>query len=283
MGTKRKRNMQSAPDQLFARAQRELAKGNAKAALKDAKVCFRGAASPQHRQLLEQAFLGRAQQLRSMRLLDEASAVLDELAALGPTEPAVTRQLGRLRALLGKNDAEFSRLLDEDPSLLVQMTDEAVLDPRAAMPSHLLVRTHVEQIRQALLAVERGEDEAAAELVKDIPRSSPLCDWKLLVRGLSAFYQMDRQRSEQNWQRLDPARPAWRIAQTLLVAAHELRAADVPVDISASLRRLAFGLQADPVSASLKQLTGHWQQGNWKEYVRDFARCGSGSPRRTRS
>ena len=145
MGTKHKRHRQSAPDQLFARAQRELAKGNAKEALKDAKVCFRSDASPQHRQLLEQAYLGRAQQLHGKRLVDEAGAVLDELAALVPTAIEVNQQLARLRVLLGKGGAETTQLLQDDPSLLAQLVDDAVLDARAIklerFPAHDAGRT----------------------------------------------------------------------------------------------------------------------------------------------
>ena len=129
MGLKWKRHKQS-PEQLYARAKRELENGNAKEALKDAKVCYRAEANPEHRQLLEQAYLARAQQLRNVRLVAEASAVLDELAALVPIAQEVNRQLARLRVLLGKGGAESEQVLADDPSLLLQMTDEAVLDPR---------------------------------------------------------------------------------------------------------------------------------------------------------
>ncbi|MHB8861895.1 MAG: hypothetical protein ACYC6N_05790, partial [Pirellulaceae bacterium] len=270
MGGKRKWNRHSAPDQLFERAQRELTKGNVKAALKDAKACFRAEASPRNRELLERAILGRTHQLQAMKLLDEASAVLDELVRLGPTTPEVSQQVARLRVLLGKSDAAASQLLQEDPALLIQMVDQAVLDRRAAKPCDAVVSAHLDQVRQALSAVEREEDEATAELLKDIPRHSPLSDWKLLVRGLSAFYQRDRQRCEQNWKRLDPTRPAWRIAQTLQVAAGEVRAEEVSVDLSASLRKLTLGLPADPATAPLRQLTNEWQQGNWKEFLRAY-------------
>ena len=129
MGSKWKRNRQS-PEQLYTRAKRELENGNAKEALKDAKVCYRAEANPEHRQLLEQAYVSRAQQLHNMRLMAEAGAVLDELAALVPDRAGSGQATGELRVLVGKGGAESEQLLADDPSLLLQMTDEAVLDPR---------------------------------------------------------------------------------------------------------------------------------------------------------
>ena len=269
MGAKRKRNQQ-APDQLFARAQRELANGDSKEALKNAKVCFRAQATPEHRQLLEQAYLARVQQLRGRGLTTEAGAVFDELVALGPTDPEVTPQLSRLRVMLGKGGAKTAQLLAEDPALLVQLADEAVLDPQVEFPGDPQVRKQIEQIREALQCVERGADDAVGPLLQDIPRTSPLGDWKLLIRGLSAFYLREQERTDENWRRLDPTRPAWRIAQTLNAAADPTGSENIPPEIDAARRQLLARLHDASLIVTVRSLADHWQRGDLQAFLSEF-------------
>jgi tetratricopeptide (TPR) repeat protein len=269
MGAKQKRNQQ-APDQLFARAKRELANGDSKEALKNAKVCYRAQASPEHRQLLEQAHVARIQQLRGRGLVSEAVAVFDELVAMAPTDPEVTAQLAKLRVFLGKGGDKTPQLLAADPTLLAQLTDEAVLDPRFAFPGDPQIRKHIEQIREALLCVERGEDDAVGPLLQDIPRTSPLGDWKLLVRGLSAFYLREQERTDENWRRLDPTRPAWRIAQTLNAAANPAGSESLPPGIDAARQQLAMRLQDASLISTMRSLADHWQRGHLLAFLTEF-------------
>ncbi len=270
MGNRHKRNRQAAASQLYVRAQRELAKGNAKEALKDAKVCYRSEASAVHRQLLEQAYLSRAEQLYGKRLLAEAGAVLDELAALVPTAQEINRQLVRLRALMGHGGAETAQLMQDDPTLVTQLIDQAVLDSSVMSPLDPDVLGQVRLVRESLVDVERGEDAVALDRLKDIARTSPLCDWRLFVRGLSAFYQRDQERCEANWQRLDAARPARRLAQTLQVAAHELAAGEVSAEIAASAQRVIQRVQPAHVTVAVEKLIEYWQHGEWRPFLREF-------------
>jgi tetratricopeptide (TPR) repeat protein len=270
MGSKRKRHGKPQAAGLFERARRELAKGNAKPALKDAKLCFRNDPSPQCRQLLEEAYLGRIEQLRAMRQFGDARAILSELMKFHPSAPAVRQQIPRLQVMLGEHDEDSARLLEAQPMLLAELADEAVLDSRCTVPDHAAVKTQVEQVRQALWSVEQDDDEAATQALLQIPRNSPLADWKLFVRGLSAFYQRDKARVGENWRRLDPARPAWRIAQTLLVATGQVHGEDVAVDVKSNVRRLERSLQTDVAQDSLRRLSSHWQKNDWKEFFREY-------------
>ncbi len=212
MGTKRQRNKLSAPDQLFARAQRELAKGNAKEALKDAKVCFRSDASPQHRQLLEQAYLGRAQQLHGKRLVDEASAVLDELAALVPTaiagEPAAGAAAGAAGQRRRNQPAPGRRPVPAGPDGGRRGARRA----RRHAPCHSLLadtgRTGAPGIvgggtwggRGGRGTGERHSTQFAVERLETVGAGT--------VGVLSAWTV---ERCDQNWQRLDATRPAHRL------------------------------------------------------------------------
>jgi hypothetical protein len=67
-------------------------------------------------------------------------------------------------------------------------------------------------ILQAFAQLASGELEQARETVQPIGLTSPLLDWKLLVRGLAAFYAHDDARAIENWQRLHPQRLPARLA-----------------------------------------------------------------------
>ncbi len=270
MATKKKGRNQNSPNQLFERAQRELAKGDVKNALKDAKVCFRAAGTAQHRQLLEQAYAARVEQLHRQRLTAEAKTLLNELIAFKPADSAVQQQAVRLRALLGDASEDTARLLESDPALLIRMVDEAILDPRCAIPNRDELRTHVGQLRQALAAIEQGNDDAAAALLQSISRNSPLADWKLFCRGLMAFYQADRERTDDNWRRLDRNRPASRIARTLLLAANESTEPQPSVEMQAAARWLLSKAQQQPVGEVLFRLARHWSERDWNAQLRDI-------------
>jgi hypothetical protein len=168
----RKKRQQNVPQS--ERARRQLEKGYAKAALKEAKVCFRADPSDDNRLLLEEAFVGRVEQLHRLTQTRDSKVVLAELLKLKPITPQVIQKIPRLRVILGDSTADAKSLLDSDPSLLIEMVDQAVLDPRAVAPDHGDIKSQVIAVREALAAVERGEDEEAAERLTIIPRNSPL-------------------------------------------------------------------------------------------------------------
>ena len=60
--------------------------------------------------------------------------------------------------------------------------------------------------------------QARCPLLRDLARSSVLSEWKFFVRGLAAYYRHDADDVKANWDRLDPKRKAFPIAQRLLRA-----------------------------------------------------------------
>ena len=267
MSKKRKHGGGKQGFDLFERAQRELAKGNIKDALKEAKVCYRDDPRPEHRHLLERAYCARAEQLQKAGLNDQARNAFSELTELGVSSPEVQAQLPRLRILLGLLDSApaggAASVWDANPELLIELADQAVFHPQRVPAAYAEIHRECQQVRAALEAVERGDDAAAADQLNSIPRRSPYADWKLFVRGLSAFYASDPERSHANWDRLDPKRPAFRIAQTLLVHSGQLAAEAAAFSVANGLRRLDFALESDPVWAQLKVMTDHFQAGHW--------------------
>jgi len=265
----RKKRQRNAPQP--DRARRQLEKGDAKAALKEAKACYRAEPSDDHRQLLEEAFLGRVEQLHRLKQNADARAVLADLRELRPTSPHVVERIPRLQVVIGDSGANAAELLREDPALLIQMVDEAVLDARAVIPDDGETKPQVLAVREALAAVERGEDQAAAEHLKSISKNSPLADWRLLVRGLSAFYNREDERTRKNWERLDPERPAGRIAATLL-AASGMDEVEPDDRLRQGLHRLEQHAKSDPVVDALQSLADDWQRGDWRSFFQAYSR-----------
>ncbi len=272
MAKNRNRKRPRGGTQLFERAQRELAKGNTKTAVKDAEACFRQDSRPEHRLLLERAYLGRVEQLHRLRLPTEARAALQKLFDLKPTDPEILNRIPRLQVVIGDNRVDAAAVLEQEPGLLTALADQAVLDPRSPVPPHAGIGAQVERIREALAAVERADDDAATEALRDLPRNSPLGDWKLFIRGLSAFYLTDAERTRANWQRLDPDRPALRIAQTLLVADGQMRPEEAKADVTESLAQLRARLHTDPATGPLKELAEHWRAGDFRALFREYRR-----------
>lgn len=267
MAKKRNRKEKLGKDGLLQRVRRDLEKGDAKTALKNARQCFRQEATAVHRNLLEQAYVARVEQLHRKKHPGEACEVLGQLLRFGPRLPEVLERIPRLKVMVGMQGADAAAVLEEDPQLLVKLIDEAVLDPQSTPPQQAGLREQVGRVRDALLAVERSEDDHASGLLQKIPRNSPLSDWKLFARGLIAFYAGDRDRTEQNWKRLDENRPAWRIAQTLRVAGGDLPIEECSFNVSPGLKRLERTVQSDPANALLKRLSEQWRSGDHRKFI----------------
>lgn len=220
MGTRNKKKGKSRRGDLFAQARRHFEKRDFKQALKDAKVCYRQDATHEHRALLERAYCARARELDHMGMPQEARNVIDGLLELGVTEPLVREQLAGLSMTLGvQSKKAVPGVEDLSPEvrarLLNEMADRAIVKmvPEASVTADL--RAGARAVRAALDAVERGEDAQATELLKDIPRNSPFSDWKLFVRGLTAYYRENRDEMVANWDRLAEGRAAREMAATL--------------------------------------------------------------------
>jgi len=220
--SKKRSKRRSSVDPL-EQVRRNLERGNYKQALKDVRVCFRQHPTPEHRNLLEHAYVGRAQQLVQQGLRDDARRILQELLDLGVTEPSVEAGLPDLLLSVGMLDslpADHDALTDaERDRLTIKAADQAVLRPKdtpAGMPE---IRDDALKVRAALEAVEQEDEPTAMTHLRDISRHSPLADWKYFVRGLIAYYGHDKPDMLANWDRLDPGRAAVRIAMPLRVMA----------------------------------------------------------------
>jgi tetratricopeptide (TPR) repeat protein len=276
MATKRKRRVKSKSRiDLFAQAKRQFAKGNYRDALKGAKACYRQEPTSEGRHLLEHALMARAQQLCEARLRDEARAVLQYLLDLGVTEPAAEAALPDLLVTAGLWDrvAGGGGAAGEtvDPKVAAAIADQAVLHPNDTQTVPADIRSGAAAIRESLDTLYAGDEVAAYQSLKTIPRTSPLADWKLFVRGLAAYYRGNRDEMRANWERLDPNRRAQRIAAPLTDLANLDNSgedADRLGEVAGQIERL---VRDRPVLATLNALRVELDEERWEAAARTFA------------
>lgn len=248
-------------------AERLIAKGRLKDAVKQAKLCFRQEGTPENHRLLERAYFLRAQQLHRDAMPTSAVEVAQHLIDFGITDPALIEDAARLFLALGLGSqarALESRVGSPEARarLAVAAADQAVLHPDRAATLPEEHRGGALQVRAALAALQADDEPKAMEELRAIARSSPFADWKLFARGLAAFHRRDLEEARVNWDRLDPDRAASRIARRLLGTGTEEQA---PAAELAALERQVFG---EPILAPLRQLRDFIAQGRWTEAVR---------------
>src|SRR5271165_854603 len=191
-----------------------------KDAVKQAKLIHKAEATPQSHRQLERAYFLRAQQLFRAGMPASAVEVSRHLLDFGVTDVKLVEELPPLLVKLGlARDAFRIQGRQESPEsqsrLVLLVADQAVVHPERSQPCSPEVGQEAALVRQALEALYAGDEATALGLVRDIARSSPLSEWKLLVRGLAAFYRGDHGETEANWSRLDPERVPQRIARHL--------------------------------------------------------------------
>ena len=243
---------------LRAEAERLIAKERYKDAVKQAKLCYKEQASPDHHRLLERAYFLRARQLVQQGMRSSAVEVAQHLIDFGITGSDAPDELVRLLAGLGLEQAALSvqeRLGSPELKEQVARTvaDQLVIHPgRPGAAAPELVR-EAGLVRRALEAIQAGDEAGATAILRDLPRSSMLSEWKFFVRGLSAFQRDDDGEARANWDRLEPTRAPAAIAGRLRALAESPEAPE-------AIERHAFG---DPILARLKQLGDRVAAQDW--------------------
>lgn len=206
------------PADLEARVRRALGEGRTQHALELARQLVKAQPSPAREALLRQAYLERARQLREQGHTRDAATVLVSAAQLAG-DAAWYEKLAEELAAAGKA-AEALRLVEDKlpgspirARVLARAADAALAQGpsgRELLPETL--RPQFDQVVQAFARAEAGQDDEARAALQEIGLQSPFLEWKLLLRGLLAYYQRDDVRALENWQRLQPERVPARIA-----------------------------------------------------------------------
>src|SRR5207249_5373122 len=100
--------------------------------------------------------------------------------------------------------------------ILAQAVDIALAQGpagRALLPQAL--HDQFDRVLQAFRLQESGADEQALKVLGDVGLQSPFLEWRLLLRGLLAYYRDDAARAVEIWQRLSPERLPAKLAGPL--------------------------------------------------------------------
>jgi len=250
--------------------ERLISKQKYKDAVKQAKLIHKAEATPQSHCQLELAYFLRAQQLFHAGMPGSAVELSRHLLDFGVTDAKLVEDFPPLLVKLGLARDAFriqSRL--ESPEshsrLTLLMADQAVLHPERSQPCSPEVGQEAALARQALEALYAADEATALGLVRDIARSSPLSEWKLLVRGLAAFYRRDHDETQANWGRLDPDRAPQRIARHLQKLQQDQPQKEAGEAVFAELEGLVYGERILPRLRELCELVA---KGRWVDVIR---------------
>ncbi|HTU91331.1 MAG TPA: tetratricopeptide repeat protein [Gemmataceae bacterium] len=261
------------PADLRPRIERARQEGRFQQALELTKQLHKHEPTPANLELLKEVYLGRARQLRSQGQTRDAVTVLDVAAHLEGGTPAWLERLAQEMALCGEVGRTLA-LIDNlpDPAggqhILAYVADAAVQQEtagRAALPPAL--QADFDRIILAFQQLESGQDEAARETLQGVGLRSPLLEWKLLLRGMMAYWQNDDERAVENWQRLTPERMPARLAAPFRFRIDTAFRAAQPPATQALLQKQIDRLQGSTLLPSLRTLQAalarsHAERGN---------------------
>ncbi|MFO0926832.1 MAG: hypothetical protein U0736_07290 [Gemmataceae bacterium] len=210
---------------LRARWERARTEGRFQQALEVGKLVYAAETTPDNLERLKETYVGRATQLRTQGQPRDAATVLEVAARYDDRNPTWLGRLAREMAACG-DTVRTQTLLERvrqlggatptdglQTEVRGRLADGAFLDPkrgRDTLPADL--RGEYDLIVIAFGRLHAGDDAKVLPTVQSIGIRSPFAEWKLLLRGLVAYYARDDARAIENWSRLDPARLPARLA-----------------------------------------------------------------------
>lgn len=203
---------------LRGRVQHARSEGRFQTALELVKQLVKQEPTTEHRELHKEVMLARATELLDKGARREAAPVFQNARLLDPHNPEWLLLVGAGLARCGevRAAADIVRQLGAalDTARLLGHIADAAVELEAAgrdlLPEGL--QADFDSIRTSFGQLEQGKDEAARESLQSIGLRSPFLEWKVLLRGLQAYYLNDDARALENWQRLTPDRLPARLA-----------------------------------------------------------------------
>ena len=243
---------------LKGRAEKAIREGRFQQALDLAKQVHKAEPTPAHLDMLCQAYLGRARQLRTQGQTRDAVTVLHVALTLDRTTPAWLGRVAEELARCGetRQALELTALAPEAAAKVLAGAADAALQQEGAGRASLPEALHADfdRVIAAFRQTEAGKDDDARAALQGIGLRSPFLEWKVLLRGLQAYYANDDARAVENWQRLAPDRlPARLAAPFRFQIDPEFRAAQPP-ETQAALQRQLDRTESGSLAPRLRQL-----------------------------
>ncbi len=244
---------------LASRVARARTEGRTQQALELARQLYKQSPTPEHQELVRQVVLERGSQLLQQGHSRDAAAVFANGLTLGGSPEYRATIVERLAASGDAAHALQALGPDADPRLRQrvhgQLADAALRQGhagRATLPAEL--HAGFDAIVQAFAHAEAGRDDDARATLQPIGLTSPFLEWKLLVRGLLAYYAREDARALENWQRLDPNRLPARLAAPLCFRIDAAFRAAQPPATQSALQQQAHRLAGPGPAADLAAL-----------------------------
>ena len=248
------------PAKLVDRVQLALQQGRSQNALELAKSLVKQEPTAAHQDLLKRAYLARGRELRERGAERDSVIVLKAALVAQGDDPAWVLQVAEELARSGA--------AREALDLVPHLTDPAAKDRIAAHAADAALRQgrngrtllpeylspEFDLIIQAFELSETGHDEQARQALSGLGLKSPFLDWKLLIRGLLAYYSGDDVRALENWQRLDTSRLPARLAAPLRQSIDAAYRVAQPPATQTQLKEQFERLQGSVSVARIRQL-----------------------------
>jgi tetratricopeptide (TPR) repeat protein len=244
---------------LKGRVEKAMGEGRFQQGLELAKQLHKSEPTPAHLELVKRAYLGRARQLRTQGHSRDAATVLRAALLVDRTTPAWLEQVAAELVQTGevKEALALTAQAPEAVAGLLGHAVDAALQKEAAGRAELPESLHADfdRVVQAYKQAEAGDDDGARAALQTIGLRSPFLEWKVLLRGLQAYYAKDDARAMENWQRLAPDRLPARLAAPFRYHIDlEFRAAQSPETQTALQRQFGRVEGAATLVPQLRQL-----------------------------
>ena len=247
----------------IASIEAHLASGNLAAAAIAARQLHQGEPSPESLALSRRIVLAQAHSAIDRKHAADFEQAFTAATKLAPDDAAWQIERAMLLAQWGQLPQALMLLPADAEEAMRLLAVAHAADRSIRFKSYAgLPDEHHEGCKNTILAFakfERGEDEAAREMLQAIGLQSPFLEWKLLLRGLMTFTVNDDAKALENWQRLNPVRLPARLAAPLrLKIDPAFRALQTPTR-AAQLHDQARQLTGfESASASDRAAENHW-------------------------
>ena len=207
--------------------------------------------------LLRQVSFERAEQLQSQGHYQEAAQMFRNIIEMGGTAEFQRKLIEKLASCGVVADAmKLAEKLGDTQlhaNVLGQIADHCIRQgTRSLLPVEL--QSQFDAVLQAFAQLEAGNDEEARTTLQAIGLASPFMEWRILLRGLLAYYGNDDARAVENWQRLNSQRLPARLASPLRFGIDPAYRAAQPPATQNALRQQLDRLQGSGALPALRSV-----------------------------
>lgn len=253
----RKKAPPAPPKPSTDRVQQAISRGDLHGAYLAAKLLYANEPTPPHLAMLKSTLSSAALLLESGGKTSEFNKLMQDADQIDAANPEWSLERACLLARGGRLADALMRV-DESSRLRVlgHGVDRALkVGSKEFLPDEL--HAGFDAVVAAFAAYEAGNDEAARAALEPIGLRSPFLEWKVLLRGLTAFAARDDARAAENFARLDRTRIPFRLCGPYFAAADPAYKASLPGPVAAELAKRFACLNTGTIDSSFREMAQH--------------------------